>query len=243
MVLLGEVHFLYWDNEINYVKTATKKDNVNSDYECKIKRGDMLMKNINNAISIERPSTLNGDSIDKILRNETNNINIGDEVRIIDEGALYITYESFFEENDLKEYLGKYAYGEIYPKNRVFTIVGKGKHKLWDREILVIQNTIGQIFLIDKNGVEKENKMAMSKNNYKLNRDFDLNILSKHGYKSISEPIYYKVLEYDGVNTFEIIINPYSVEGSTVIINAETAIDLNVLLDEIDLLKELRCIV
>ena len=89
---------------------------------------------------------------------------IGTEVLVTGDGGNYTTYSSFFKENGLEEFEGKFVYGRKIPINEAYTILGKGAHRN-GYEILVLGNSVGDIYLMDNN--EEVEEIKKEQNNGK----------------------------------------------------------------------------
>lgn len=89
----------------------------------------------------------------------TDEINVGDKVKVIHTGKLYTSYDTFFTHYDLA-YLGtRYQYMvDVLPLNFLdsnFTVAFKGKHPAFDDTLYVIQDDDGRAYLIGEKGIEK----------------------------------------------------------------------------------------
>lgn len=112
---------------------------------------------------------------------------LGARVKIIDNGELYTTYTSFFEENDVEKFNDNYAYGvgmRIIKNDYVARVLGYGYTKGYEpRIVYVIQldnesaNDCGvddlAVYLIEENGLE-ELKLQMTKAEAEAKYDIEI---------------------------------------------------------------------
>lgn len=88
------------------------------------------------------------------------NINIGDEVKVINEDYLYTTYADFFIENDISKDLTiryQYGSGEVVNKDATYIVKYIGYHVWGDRKLCLIQEKFdfNRVYLIGVEGLEK----------------------------------------------------------------------------------------
>lgn len=74
---------------------------------------------------------------------------IGNEVLVISDNGCHTTYPSFFKENNLTEFEGKYDYGVDIPLDEIYIIVAEGKSYTGE-EMVVLLDYRGLIYLMDK---------------------------------------------------------------------------------------------
>ena len=81
---------------------------------------------------------------------------IGAEVLVINNGGCYSTYDTFFKREDMKKYESKYAMSTSIPINEVYTVLAKAEHDWSGRIILVLGDSIGNVYLITEDDKELE---------------------------------------------------------------------------------------
>ena len=92
-----------------------------------------------------------------------NEIQVGDEVRVVNSGKSYPTYENFFKyyRNEIAtHHMIRYQYARSMEEenynNRKFTVVFIGKHLEYDINLYVIRDTLtNQVWLIEESGIDK----------------------------------------------------------------------------------------
>ena len=105
---------------------------------------------------------------------ESDEINVGDTVVVVDDGKGYSTYTKWFTDNGYAEFLPRYAYGVRHFKTALgfedsdtFKVIGKGS-ALFEGDILMITPDFSNpkvlygeheesVFLINEDGVKKVN--------------------------------------------------------------------------------------
>lgn len=88
-----------------------------------------------------------------------NELNVGDNVKLIDFGEIYPTYEEWFKKTGNEKLESHFVKGKN-PQHYVnYTVVAIGKHLRNDDIVLAIQNpNTTQVFLVGKEGVERIDK-------------------------------------------------------------------------------------
>jgi len=81
---------------------------------------------------------------------------IGTEVLVINGGGCYSTYTTFFKENGLEEFEPKYTDETSIPIYEEYTILAKGDHSWNSRKVLVLENSEGDVYLMDENDIDLE---------------------------------------------------------------------------------------
>lgn len=89
--------------------------------------------------------------------------NVGDIVKVTDEGCQYSTYPSFFTQNfgispKSEDFSSRYCYNVyidmVNENEEEYKIVGFGKHITTDKIIYVIEDSNSRIFLIGEDGID-----------------------------------------------------------------------------------------
>ena len=106
----------------------------------------------------------NLEDILKTIRKRFTSFRVGDRVRIINPGRSYLTYNDWFEENQIAvNVAARYAYGQSVKENTPGTIKFIGKHRVEKNKVICLiesdQTWDGKPFyLVEASGLEMEEK-------------------------------------------------------------------------------------